>query len=147
MRTLAARQRKSRKKTMINSKYINDILYLLLDGDEEIISLRKQLECLSEKSFEYTGSGVFVSFAHSEKAKEFRSEKSDLVLNGLAFVTSEFPVEGDATLFFKEGIINYLEIWCHNGENYPEKDLVKYTLTQNWVNSPGKVITTETPSR
>lgn len=115
---------------------------LLLDGDDEGISTRQQLEYLSEENFEYTGSGVFVGFTHKEKAKDFKSKKLDLILNGVTFVTSEYPIEGDATLFFKEGIIDYLEIWCYNGD-YPKKDLVNYTLTQIWVNSPGKTITTE----
>lgn len=97
---------------------------------------------MSEENFEYTGSGVFVSFKYSEKAKDFKSKKLDLILNGVTFITSEYPIEGDATLFFKGGIIDYLEIWCYDGD-YPKKDLMKYTLTQNWENSPRKIITTE----
>ena len=131
---------------MIKSKYINDILDLLLDGDDEGISTKKQLEYLSEEKIDYTGSGVFVKFSHTENAKGFKSEKLDLVLNGVTFITSEYPIEGEAILFFTEGIIDYLEIWCHNGEDYPQKDLVKYTLTQTWINSPGKTISTETSS-
>jgi len=131
---------------MIKSKYINDILDLLLDGDDEGISTKKQLEYISEEKFDYTGSGLFVKFSHTEKAKDFKTDKLDLVLNGVTILTSEYAIECDAILFFSEGIIDYLEIWCYNGEDYPKKDLVKYTLTQTLINSPEKTIRTETPS-
>jgi hypothetical protein len=129
---------------MIKSNYISDILELLLDGDSEGILARKQLEYLSEENFDYTGSGVFVKFSHTETAKELKTKKADLILNGVEFISSEYPVQGEATLFFKNGIIDYLEIWCYNGEDYPKKDLIKYTLTQTWIGSMKKVITTET---
>lgn len=131
---------------MIKSKYINDILDLLLDGDDEGISTKKQLEYLSEDKFNYTGSGVFVTFAHTENARNFKTEKLDFVLDGVTVVSSEYPIECYAILFLTEGIIDYLEIWCFNGEDYPQKDLIKYTLTQTWTNSPEKTISTETTS-
>ena len=131
---------------MIKSKYINDILDLLLDGDAEGISTKKQLEYLSEEKFNYTGSGVFVKFANTENARNFKTEKLDFVFDGVTVVSSEYPIESYAILFLTEGIIDYLEIWCYNGEDYPQKDLVKYTLTQTWINSPGKTTSTETTS-
>ena len=127
---------------MIKSKYISDILELLLDGDDQGLSAMKQLCFITEESFEYTGGGLFVSFSHSDEIIKNNVNKPDLVLNGVKIRSTEFPIEADATLFFKDGLINYLEIWCYYGD-YPKQDLTKYTLTQIWENSPNKTISTE----
>ena len=127
---------------MIKSKYINDILELILDGDEDGIMAKNQLSFITEKDFEYTDGGLIVDFEHSDGILNFEVSKQDLILNGVLIETKEFPIEADATLFFKNGIINYLDIWCHYGD-YPKQNLTKYTLTQIWENSPKKIITTE----
>jgi hypothetical protein len=127
---------------MITSKYILDILELLLDGDNDGITARGQLAFSSEDNFEYTDSGLFVRFSHSDGISKYKASKQDLILNGIKIQTTEYPIEADATLFFKDGLITYLEIWCYLG-NYPKQDLTKYTLTQIWENSPNKTITTE----
>ena len=127
---------------MIKSKYISDILELLLDGDNDGLSARKQLPYIIEENFDYTSGGLFVSFSHKDEIVNHKVSKLDLVLNGVKIKTSEFPIEADATLFFKDGIINYLEIWCYLGD-YPKQDLTKYTLTQIWQNSSNRIIKTQ----
>ena len=127
---------------MIKSKYILDILNLLLDGDDEGLSTRNQMPFLTEDNFEYTGSGLFVGFSYSEDIFNHKIAKSDLILNGVKITTTEFPIEADATLFFRNGLIDNLEIWCYLGE-YPQQELTKYTLKQVWENSPNKIISTE----
>jgi hypothetical protein len=127
---------------MVKSKYISDILKLLLDGDSEGLSAKNQLPFIVDENFEYTGSGLFVSFLHTDEIVNHKVIKPDLILNGVKIQTTEFPIEASATLFFKDGLINYLEIWCYLGD-YPKQDLTKYTLTQIWGNSPTKIITTE----
>jgi hypothetical protein len=127
---------------MVKSKYISDILDLLLDGDNEGLLARKQLPFITEENFDYTGGGLFVRFSHSDKIANYKVSKENLILNGVKIQTTEYPIEGDATLFFTDGLINYLEIWCYLGD-YPNQDLTKYTLTQIWENSPSKSITTE----
>jgi hypothetical protein len=127
---------------MIKSKFILHIIDLLLDGDAEGIAARPQIQYLTEKKYDYTGYGLFASFSHSEDIVQYKSSKPDLILNGVKITTSEFPIEADATLFFKDGIINYLEIWCYLGD-YPNQELTKYTLIQIWNNSPGRQISTE----
>ncbi len=127
---------------MIKSKYISDILELLLDGDAERLVARPQLAFITEENFDYTGGGLFVKFLHSDGIANHKVFKSDLILNGLKIQTTEYPIEADATLFFTDGLIDYLEIWCYLGD-YPKQDLIKYTLTQIWENSPNKTITTE----
>jgi hypothetical protein len=127
---------------MIKSKYILDILNLLLDGDDEGLSARNQIPFLTEENFDYTGSGLFVGFSHSEEILNYKITKPDLILNGVKISTTEFPIEADATLFFRNGLIDNLEIWCYLGD-YPQQELTKYTLKQVWENSPNKLISTE----
>jgi hypothetical protein len=124
---------------VINSKYISDILELLLDGDEETLYARQQLPFITEKSFNYTGGGLFVNFTHSDEIINYKIS-NNLLLGEVKIQTTEFPIEADATLFFKDGLIDYLEIWCYSGD-YPKQDLTKYTLIQIWENSPNKIIT------
>jgi hypothetical protein len=124
---------------MVKSKYISDILELLLDGDSEGLLARNQVPFITEKDFEYTGYGVFVNFSHSKEIIEFKVDKPKLILNGVKIEASELLIEADATLFFNDGVIDYLEIWCYPG-NYPKQDLKKYTLTQIWDGSPGKTL-------
>jgi len=127
---------------MIKSKFILDIVDLLLDGDAEGIAARPQIQYLTEEEYEYTGGGLFVSFSHGEEIYQYKSSKPDLILNGVKITSSEFPIEAEASLFFKGGIIDYLEIWCYLGD-YPTTALPKYTLTQIWNNSPGRQVSTE----
>jgi len=127
---------------MINSKYISDILDLLLDGDNEAIAVRPQLKYLTDSKYDYTGSGLFVTFSHSDGIEKHKYSKDDLVLLGVKITTSEYAIEADGSVFLKNGFIDNLEIWCYKGD-YPQKDLTKYTLSQAWNNSPAKQITTE----
>ena len=127
---------------MIKSKFITDILDLLLDGDAEGIAARPQIQYLTDKEYMYTSGGVYIRFSHSGEVGHYKSSKQELILNGVKIQTSEFQIEADATLFFTNGIIDYLETWCYLGD-YPNKELTKYTLTQIWNNSPGRQISTE----
>lgn len=128
---------------MIKSKFISDILDLLLDGDADGIAARPQIQFLTDDEYEYTGGGLFVNFSSDQEIVQHKVGKDNLILNGVKITTTEFPIEADATVFFKDGIVNYLEIWCYLGD-YPNKDLAKYNLVQAWRYSPGKQISTET---
>ena len=127
---------------MLKSKYISDILVLLLDEDNEGLLARQQLPFIAEGNFDYTGGGLFVYFSHSEGIANYKLNKQDLILNGVKIQTTEDSIEAEATLFFKDGLIDYLEIWCYLGD-YPNQDLTKYTLPQVWKNSTNKTISTE----
>ncbi|MPM45737.1 hypothetical protein SDC9_92428 [bioreactor metagenome] len=48
------------KRKMVKSKYISDILNLLLNGDNEGLLARNQLPFITEENFDYTGGGLFV---------------------------------------------------------------------------------------
>ncbi|MBX3254132.1 MAG: hypothetical protein KF862_08340 [Chitinophagaceae bacterium] len=124
---------------MIKSNYINDILNLLLDSDEDGLCARQQISFLTEKNFDYTGSGLFVYFDHNIGIEKFRAEKPDLVLGGITIKSDKQHIEAKATLFFKDGLIDNLEIWCYDGY-YPKGNLTNYVLTRTWINSDNKTI-------
>jgi len=125
---------------VIKSEYITRILELLLDGDKEGLLARQQMPFLVDTNYDYTSGGLFVSFEHLQGVEKFKVDKTDLILNGVKIETDEYPIEADATLFFKNGLIDYLEIWCYNG-NYPKKDLTRYTLMQIWDTSTKRTMT------
>ncbi len=116
---------------MLKSKFISDILTLLLDGDEKGISASKQIPFLEESDYEYTGSGVFIGFSSSTSIHEFIvSTKDKLILEGVKIESPELEDGANCILFFKDGIIDFLEISSRSG-NYPKKELSKYKLIQN----------------
>lgn len=124
---------------MVQSKYIRDILTLLLDGIDEGHDVKGQLDFITETDFNYTEAGVYISFRKDKGIEEFKAANSNLILNGVTIKSSKLAVGADSTLVFKEGLIDYLEIWSYDGE-YPKHDLVDYQLKQEWRGSPGKSI-------
>jgi hypothetical protein len=124
---------------MLKSKFISDILELLLDGDEDGIKARSQIEFINESDYEYTGSGVFIGFEHKKGIEKYRCGKNDLILDGVEIKSSELEIGANCTLFFSNGIIDNLEIWNFGGI-YPKTELNDYILTQVWDNSPQKTI-------
>lgn len=95
------------------------------------------MKYLSEADYNYTGVGVFINFNHNKDVEEYKSSKPNLILSGVVIKSSELNLGADATLFFRDGIIDYLEIWSYDG-NYPKKELEDYILTQEWKGSPAK---------
>jgi len=124
---------------MLKSKFISDILELLLDGNLGGIKAKSQIEFITESDFEYTSSGVFIGFEHKNGIEKYRCEKNDLILDGVEIKSPELEIGANCTLFFSNGIIDNLEIWSFGGD-YPKSDLTKYELTQVWGNSPQKTI-------
>ena len=80
---------------MLKSKFIANILELLLDGDKEGINAKSQLEYLSESDYEYTGSGVFIGFVHKSGIVKYKADKSDLILNGVGIKSTELEIDLD----------------------------------------------------
>lgn len=124
---------------MIKSKFIKDILDLLSDGDSFGQSIREQVDYLTEKEYNYTGVGLLVNFCHTDGIEKFKADKEKLILNGVIIKSKEIELGAEATLFCDNGLIDYLEIWSHDGV-YPKKELETYTLTQEWIGSPGRQI-------
>ena len=124
---------------MVKSQFIKDILTLLLDGDKEGLVAKNQIDFLTESKFDYTGVGVFITFKRENGIEEFKVTKSDLILNGVTIKSPSLKVGADTTLFFKNGLIDYLEIWSFDGE-YPEMEINEYELKQEWEGSPRREI-------
>ncbi len=128
---------------MIKSSYIKNILDLLLHGDEYATLFRPQLEHLIDDKYNYTeGNGLFVYFKHSNEIEPFRQDNDELVLDGVIVTTTDKALEAKAILFIKNGVIDYLELWCVTC-NYPDTDLDNYIVKQNWTDSPGRQIVVE----
>jgi|TARA_R110001599_G_scaffold24835_5_gene89439 hypothetical protein len=125
---------------MLKSKFISDILTLLLDGDEEGILAAKQIPFLEESDYEYTGGGVCIGFSTSKGILDFKVKtKEKLILDGVKIESPELEDGANCILFFENGIIDFLEIDSRSG-NYPNKELSKYKLIQKWKGSPKKEI-------
>ncbi len=124
---------------MLKSKFIADILELLLDGDNYGIKTRLQIDFITESDYEYTGNGVFIGFEHTNGIEKYRFEKDDLIIDGVEIKSSELEIGENCTLFFSNGIIDNLEIWNYAG-TYPNTELKDYELTQTWENSPKRKI-------
>ena len=124
---------------MIQSRFIADILDLLLDGDEDGVALRSQIPFLTDSDYEYTGAGLFVGFSHSEPISQFKLTSNTTVTHGVEIKSSELELGADTTLFISEGLVSSLEILAYDG-NYPEKELTDYVLIQIWNGSPQRQI-------
>jgi hypothetical protein len=125
---------------MIKSKFIIDILDLLLDGDDDGLILRHQLDYLTDENYNYTGNGLFVTFSHNDSVSKKRIKKDNLVLNGVLIKSSDLEIGADSKVFITKGIIDYIEIWSQSGD-YPKRELTDYVLSQAWNGSPKRQIT------
>ena len=124
---------------MISSKYISDILDLLLDGDDLGTSARSQIDYLADERYEYTGVGAFVSFKQLPGIEKHRLTTDRVILNGLEIESTLLEIGAEASVFIDGGLIEYLEIWSYSGE-YPSRELTDYTLKQSWTNGEGREI-------
>lgn len=117
---------------MIKSKYILDILDLLLDGDDLGRSARLQIDFLTEENYNYTGVGLFVIFDHASGIEQYRIKTENAVINGVEIKSAALEIGAEAMVSINNGLIDHLEIWSYSG-NYPAKELSNYTLTQAWT--------------
>jgi len=126
---------------MINSKFILDILDLILDEEKTKI-LRKQIDFLNVSKIEHTGIGMFINFEnnfHETKLQNF----SDQVLNGVEILNEKQNVLAAVILYVKNGKIEKLEIFNKNGFDFPQEYLDEYLITQTWIGSKGRIISNQ----
>jgi len=114
---------------MISSKFIFDILDMLLDGDEAGKALRRQVDYLTDTEYDYTGIGLFVTFQPSQGILKYKCEEERIVLDGVSITSTELGIGASAIIFATNGVITTLEIWSYDGE-YPRKELSNYVLKQ-----------------
>lgn len=115
---------------MITNQFIADILDLVLDEQGDGLALRKQIPFLIEDEHDYTGMGVFISFAHHDGIEPYKlSNDRSIELNEVDIKSSDLATGGSAVVHVNEGVIDCIEIWAHDG-NYPDQELSDYTLSQ-----------------
>ena len=135
---------------MISSKYILDIFDLLFDDINIGKTLRQQIPYLTDTEYEYTGVGVFIYFSHDIDINKYQIQSNnsnskvllvadDTNISGVTIKDDKNNVYADATVFIKDGYINYLEIWNKIGD-YPKKDLETYIMKQEWTSSSSRQI-------
>jgi hypothetical protein len=125
---------------MIKSLYIKNIMDLLVDSDEFGVLYRPQLDYITDDKYDYTnGSGLFVTFTTNDKINTLPQNKDTNVIDGVTIKSIENGLVAKAILHIKNGLIDSLEIWCATN-NYPDHDLKKYTLQQDWVGSSNRQI-------
>ena len=122
---------------MIESRFIIDILSLLLDSSEHQENLMNQVPFLRDFDYEYTGAGLFVSFDYLEGVNQYKILGETIIINGVKIESQELTLGAEAAVFVINGLINFLEIWSYDA-NYPNKELESYTITQVWNGSPGR---------
>lgn len=124
---------------MISSKFVLEILDLLLDGDEPGKALRPQIAHLTDAEYDYTGVGLFVTFQFAIGIERFRYKKDRVILEGVSITSDDLSNGASAIVFVSNGIITTLEIWSHDGE-YPKRELSNYKLKQEGRWSDGRAI-------
>ena len=54
-------------------------------------------------------------------------------IDGLELINESQNILADISVHLTNGIIDCVEIWNKNGENYPKNEPNKYQLIQNWI--------------
>ena len=129
---------------MIKSQLLLDILDLIFDGLENEKNLRCQIPFLKESSQEHTGIGLFINLDADKNINEYKISTINQLnkdvdgnpierIDGLELINESENILADISVHLTNGIIDCVEIWNKNGENYPENELNKYQLIQNWI--------------
>ena len=89
---------------MITSKFILNILDLLLDGDEAGKALRPQIDYLTDAEYDYTGVGLFVTFQTSDGIENYKYQEDKIILDGVKITSTEVNIGASATIFVRNGV-------------------------------------------
>jgi hypothetical protein len=128
---------------MIKSKFILDIIEQSFNhkdfdfGDNLGEYVRPQIPFLTDINYNYTGVGLFVRFSYTKEALKYKSSIEDGPINGVDIKSPDLGAHALTTIFFEDGIIDYLEIWSVDG-NYPRRELENYSferLPKNIINN------------
>jgi hypothetical protein len=98
-----------------------------VDANDNHCQAKKQIGFLTDAAYEYTGAGLFVTFSHQEGIDNYKCAVDRFLFDGVDIKSAELSYGADAILFFKNGLIDYLEIWSYDG-CYPRAELKEYTL-------------------
>lgn len=128
---------------MIQSQLILDIFELLFDELGYEALLKKQIPFLSIGSKDHTKVGAFIYFDHEKGIESFRVQAvgepgfdsdGNLIarIDGVELHNDKLMILADTTVHLKNGLIDCLEIWNKNGEDYPVNEPEVYRLEQVW---------------
>ncbi|KGO84564.1 hypothetical protein [Flavobacterium suncheonense] len=129
---------------MIKSQLLLDILDLIFDGLENEKNLRCQIPFLKENNQEHTGIGLFINLDADKNINDYKiptiNNSNKNVdgnpierIDGLELINESQNILADISVHLTNGIIDCVEIWNKNGENYPKNEPNKYQLIQNWI--------------
>ncbi len=142
---------------MIQSKYILDILDLILDEVEFEDKLRQQIPFLSEREKEHTGVGLYVHFNSDKEIAKYKiptdsAQNIDIegnpteMITGVEIKNEKLNILADATVHLRNGLIDNVEIWNKTAANYPIEEPSTYEMTQAWLDPPKKRTIIRRPS-
>lgn len=117
----------------MNSKFVNDVVKFILNSKNVEEKIKHQIDFLIEDEYEYTGIGVFVGFKHKENIEKYRAKEENLIITGVKIKSPELKLAASTILFFKDGLIDYLEISSYQAD-YPNTDLKNYKLELEQAN-------------
>ena len=102
----------------------------MLNGKEYEV-LKNQAYYIKEENYEYTDSGVFISFEHEQTSLKYRTTDKHLRLGEVLIKSDEIDIEAESDVVIRDGLISYIEI-CSFGDFYPQKDPDNYVFETQW---------------
>ncbi len=121
---------------MIKSEFVSTIIEVTFEGEKFEDLLLEQIQHLSEKEENYTGSGLFLYFQHNNAIENYRLSRAQLNeicgegcdhLTKFELINPQLKVLAYVTVHFSKGLVSYVEIWNKLGE-YPKEELLSYEL-------------------
>ncbi len=134
---------------MLKSQLISDIFNLILDDSEYEENLRSQIQFLKQGKTEHTGIGLFIYFEAEKGIENYKIStretenrnidgKTTERINGVELRNNDLKILADINIHITDGIIDFVEIWNKNGEEYPNIEPTQYELQQVWSNSKNR---------
>lgn len=121
---------------MITSEFILNILHLALTDDNTLASLQQQIPFLTIKEVKHTGIGLFIylDLYNAAQVERHITTIKSTPITGVEIRSDKEKVLADAVVHVSNGLIDYIEIFNKNGEDYPVTELACYEMYQTWLN-------------
>ena len=118
---------------MITSEFILNILNLTLVDNDETELLKSQIPFLTIRKLEHKGIGLYIYFEKQPQIHRYCTNLKDTPLTGLEIKNEKENVLADAIVYIKDGLLDYIEIFNKNGNDYPIIELTNYEMYQTWL--------------
>jgi hypothetical protein len=134
---------------MLKSQLISDVFNLIFDDSVYEDKLRSQIQFLKQGKTEHTGVGIFIYFEAEKGIENYKisTEKNENRnvdgktterINGVELRNNDLKILADIDVHITDGIIDCVEIWNKNGEEYPNIEPTQYELQQVWLDSKNR---------